>query len=409
MVQLGMDENGPLRARRPARDPEASAVPRVRPRLPRLAAALVLLTGASLFLAPRSIAQPSGPGASLPAIPVSTTKSERQDVPVWLRGLGTVQALNTVTVRARVDGTLDKFPVTEGQLVKQGTLLAVIDPRPYQAALDAAVAKKAQDDAQLANARLDLQRYSNLAKNDFASRQQVDTQVAMVNQFTAALKGDDAAIETAQLNLSFCYITAPFDGRVGLRLVDPGNLVHATDPGGIVTLTEVHPISVIFTLPQADLPAIVAAMGSRQLAVAAISSDNKVQLGQGTLLTPDNAIDTTTGQIRMKATFPNQDDRLWPGEFVEAQLLLRTEQQKVTVPSRAVQHGPAGLYVYVVKPDATVERQAIEAVDRGQVMVVSKGLDDGQTIVLDGQSRLENGMRVQATAAQPPQTAQVGG
>jgi multidrug efflux system membrane fusion protein len=409
MVQLGMDENGPLRARRPARDPEASAVPRVRPRLPRLAAALVLLTGASLFLAPRSIAQPSGPGASLPAIPVSTTKSERQDVPVWLRGLGTVQALNTVTVRARVDGTLDKFPVTEGQLVKQGTLLAVIDPRPYQAALDAAVAKKAQDDAQLANARLDLQRYSNLAKNDFASRQQVDTQVAMVNQFTAALKGDDAAIETAQLNLSFCYITAPFDGRVGLRLVDPGNLVHATDPGGIVTLTEVHPISVIFTLPQADLPAIVAAMGSRQLAVAAISSDNKVQLGQGTLLTPDNAIDTTTGQIRMKATFPNQDDRLWPGQFVEAQLLLRTEQQKVTVPSRAVQHGPAGLYVYVVKPDATVERQAIEAVDRGQVMVVSKGLDDGQTIVLDGQSRLENGMRVQATAAQPPQTAQVGG
>jgi multidrug efflux system membrane fusion protein len=150
-------------------------------------------------------------------------------------------------------------------------------------------------------------------------------------------------------------------------------------------------------------------MGSRQLAVAAISSDNKAQLGQGTLLTPDNAIDTTTGQIRMKATFPNQDDRLWPGQFVEAQLLLRTEQQKVTVPSRAVQHGPAGLYVYVVKPDATVERQAIEAVDRGQVMVVSKGLDDGQTIVLDGQSRLENGMRVQATAAQPPQTAQVGG
>jgi multidrug efflux system membrane fusion protein len=404
-----MDENGLLRTRRPARDPEASAVPRVRPCLPRLAAALVLLTGASLFLAPRSIAQPSGPGASLPAIPVSTTKSERQDVPVWLRGLGTVQALNTVTVRARVDGTLDKFPVTEGQLVKQGTLLAVIDPRPYQAALDAAVAKKAQDDAQLANARLDLQRYSNLAKNDFASRQQVDTQVAMVNQFTAALKGDDAAIETAQLNLSFCYITAPFDGRVGLRLVDPGNLVHATDPGGIVTLTEVHPISVVFTLPQADLPAIVSAMGSRQLAVAAISSDNKAQLGQGTLLTPDNAIDTTTGQIRMKATFPNQDDRLWPGQFVEAQLLLRTEQQKVTVPSRAVQHGPAGLYVYVVKPDATVERQAIEAVDRGQVMVVSKGLDDGQTIVLDGQSRLENGMRVQATAAQPPQTAQVGG
>ena len=240
----------------------------------------------------------------MPAVPVTTGKSERQDVPVWLRGLGTVQALNTVTVRTRVDGTLDKFPVTEGQLVKQGTLLGVIDPRPYQAALDAAVAKKAQDDAQLANARLDLVRYSNLAQKDFASRQQVDTQVAMVNQFTAALKGDDAAIETAQLNLSFCYITAPFDGRVGLRMVDPGNMVHATDAGGIVMLTEVHPITVVFTLPQADLPAIVDSMAKHKLAVAALSSDDKAQLAQGTLLTPDNAIDTTTGHDPAEGDLP---------------------------------------------------------------------------------------------------------
>ncbi len=369
-----------------------------------LGGALFLLIGAGLFLAPRLGAQPAPSPGMQPTIPVTTGKSERQDVPVWLRGLGTVQALNTVTVRSRVDGTLDKFPVTEGQMVKQGTLIGVIDPRPYQAALDAAAAKKAQDEAQLVNAKLDLQRYSNLAQKDFASHQQVDTQVAMVNQYTAALKGDDAAIETAQLNLSFCYITAPFDGRVGLRLVDPGNMVHATDSGGIVTLTQVHPITVVFTLPQRNLPSIVEAMGSRRLEVAAWSNDNATELAKGMLLTPDNAIDTTTGTIRLKATFENLDDKLWPGQFVEAQLLLRTEQQKVTVPTRAVQHGPAGLYVYVVRPDATVQRQAIEAEDRGPVMVVTKGLDAGQAIVLDGQSRLENGSHIAGTA-EPPQPA----
>ena len=370
---------------------------------------LLLVAAATLVITRHPGAQQASPAAgAAPAVPVTVTKSTRQDVPVWLGGLGTVQALNTVLVRARVDGTLDRFPVTEGQLVKQGALLAVIDPRPYQAVLDQAVAKKAQDAAQLANAKLDLQRYDSLAKKDFASRQQVDTQVAMVNQYVAALKGDDATIETAQLNLSFCYITAPFDGRVGLRLVDPGNVVHAADPGGIVMLTEVHPITVVFTLPQRDLPAIVDAMGTRQLEVAAWSSDSKLPLDQGTLLTPDNAIDTTTGQIRLKATFPNQHDKLWPGQFVEAQLLLRTEQQKVTVPAQAVQHGPSGLYVYLVRPDSTVQRQDIEAEDRGPVMVVTKGLDAGQAIVVDGQSRLENGSHVVGTAA-TPQAAQAGG
>ena len=409
MVQRNTDEDSRSRPGRGVGDASTSPDRFGRRRALALGGALVLVAAAAGFLAPRAAAQQAPPGAAaMPAVPVRTAKAERQDVPVWLRGLGTVQALNTVTVRARVDGTLDKFPVTEGQLVRQGTLLAVIDPRPYQAALDAAIAKKAQDEAQLANARLDLTRYSNLAKNDYASRQQVDTQVAMVNQFTAALKGDDAAIETAQLNLSFCYITAPFDGRVGLRLVDPGNVVHAADPGGIVMLTEVHPITVVFTLPQRDLPAIVDAMATRQLEVAAWSSDSKLPLDQGTLLTPDNAIDTTTGQIRLKATFPNQHDKLWPGQFVEAQLLLRTEQQKVTVPTQAVQHGPSGLYVYLVRPDSTVQRQDIEAEDRGPVMVVTKGLDAGQAIVVDGQSRLENGSHVVGTAA-TPQAAQAGG
>jgi membrane fusion protein, multidrug efflux system len=372
-----------------------------------LVGALILAAGAALIPAHRPAAQ-QPPAAAAPTIPVTTAKSERQDVPVWLRGLGTVQALNTVTVRTRVDGTLDKFPVTEGQLVKQGTLLGVIDPRPYQAVLDQAVAKKAQDDAQLVNAKLDLVRYSNLAKNDFASRQQVDTQVALVNQYVATLKGDDASIEAAQLNLSFCYIIAPFAGRVGLRMVDPGNLIHVTDPGGIVTLTEVQPITVVFTVPEDNLPAILSGMQQHPMTVAAWSSDGKQALAQGTLLTPDNSIDTTTGTIKLKATFANQDNKLWPGQFVAAQLLMRTELQKVTVPTQAVQHGLNGLYVYVVGPDSTVQRQPIEAEDRGSVMVVNKGLDAGQTIVLDGQSRLENGSHIVATAASPT-AAQAGG
>lgn len=356
------------------------------------------------------VAAVAQPLQGAPAVPVTTIKATQQDVPVWLTGLGMVQALNTVLVRARVDGTLQSFPVTEGQMVRQGTLLAVIDPRPYQAALDQALAKKAQDKAQLANAKLDLQRYSSLATKDFASRQQVDTQVALVNQTRATLKGDDAAIESAQLNLGFCFITAPFDGRIGLRRVDPGNLVHATDPGGIVTITQVRPITVVFTLPQADLPAIVTAMGNGAMAVAARSSDTKLPLAQGTLLTPDNAIDPTTGTIRLKATFANETNKLWPGQFVEAQLLLRTDNAVVTVPTQAVQDGPAGLYVYLVKPDSTVQRQPVQAVGRGPVMVITKGLDAGQQVVLDGQSRLENGIHVAATPATPrARTAQAGG
>jgi membrane fusion protein, multidrug efflux system len=339
---------------------------------------------------------------------VSVAKVERQDVPVWLSGLGTVQALNTVTVRARVDGTLMQVPVTEGQLVKQGTLLAVIDPRPYQAVLDQAIAKKAQDEAQLANAKLDLQRYASLMRQDFASHQQVDTQRMQVDQTTAVLKGDDATIEAAQLNLSYCYIMAPFDGRLGLRQVDPGNLVHAGDPTGIMSITQVHPIGVVFTLPQQELPGILEEMANGPVMVAVWSGAQGKELAQGTLLTPDNAIDTTTGTIRLKATFQNDDNRLWPGQFVEARLLLRTERQVVAVAARAVQHGLTDLYVYVVAPDSTVHRQPVTVEDRGPVMVITKGLDAGQTIVLDGQSRLQDGMLVAATAA-PAASGQTGG
>ena len=356
-------------------------------------------------------AQPARPSAS--AVPVSVTKAKRQDVQVWLRGIGTVQALNTVLVRARVDGTLMQVPVTEGQLVKKGALLAVIDPRPYQAALDQALAKKAADEAQLSNQKLDLQRYSSLAQQSFASRQQVDTQQMQVAQMSASLKGDDAAVETAQLNLSFCYIAAPFDGRVGLRQLDPGNIVHASDPAGIMMITQVRPIAVVFTLPQRQLPEIVEAMGKGTLPVTAWSNDEQKQLSQGSLLTPDNMIDPATGTVKLKATFANVDDRLWPGQFVEARVQVRTEPQVVTVPSQAVQHGMTNLYVYVVKPDSTVERQTVEAVNRGDVMVITRGLQEGQEIVLDGQSRLDNGTLITAmtpAAPAPPQTpAQTGG
>jgi membrane fusion protein, multidrug efflux system len=366
-----------------------------------LALVLGLLMAAglgSLLLEPSTAQQPAPlPAAS--AVPVSVIKAERQDVPVWLSGIGTVQALNTVTVRARVDGTLMQVPVTEGQIVKQGTLLAVIDPRPYQSVLDQAQAKKAQDEAQLANAKLDLQRYASLARKDFASHQQVDTQQMQVDQSTATLKGDDATIEAAQLNLSYCFITAPFDGRLGLRQVDAGNLVHATDAGGIMTITQVHPIAVVFTLPQRNLLPIVEEMARGPVKVTAWSGEDHRELAEGTLLTPDNAIDASTGTIRLKATFANDENRLWPGQFVDSRLLLRTDRQVVAVPTQAVQHGQDGLYVYVVKPDSTVQRHPVEATDRGVVMVITKGLDAGQAIVLDGQSRLQDGMLVAATAA----------
>jgi len=362
----------------------------------------ILLAGGALLafgLTDRSTAQQAQAPRAAAAVPVGVANAERQDVPVWLRGIGTVQALNTVTVRARVDGTLMQVPVTEGQIVKQGTLLAVIDPRPYQASLDQANAKKAQDEVMLANAKLDLQRYSSLASQSFASRQQVDTQRMQVDQLTAGLKGDEATIEAAQLNLSYCYITAPFDGRLGLRQVDAGNLVHASDSGGIMTITQVHPIAVVFTLPQRSLPPIVDEMPKGPVTVAAWSGEDNRELAQGTLLTPDNAIDTSTGTIRLKATFANEQNRLWPGQFVEARLLLRTEKQVVAVPAQAVQHGQDSLYVYVVKPDSTVHRQLVVAEDRGPVMVITKGLDAGQAIVLDGQSRLQDGTLVAATTA----------
>src|SRR4051794_16629702 len=273
---------------------------------------------ALLLVSSVASAQPAAP----PAVPVVVAKVVRQEVPIWLRGLGTVQAFYAVQLRPRVDGTLTQVPVKEGQDVKKGELLAIIDPRPYHASLAAALAKKQQDEAQLANAQADLTRYESLVQKDFASRQQLDTQRAMVKQLTATLVGDDAQVEMAQLNLSFCYITAPFDGRVGLRNVDPGNLVHSSEATPIISVAQVQPITVTFTLPQDTLPTIARAMAQHPLEVVVYADDNKTELDRGELLTADNTIDSTTGTIKLKAKLPNTQRMLWPGQFVHVRLLV---------------------------------------------------------------------------------------
>lgn len=328
-------------------------------------------------------------------VPVTVSKVVRQNVDIWLRGLGTVQPNYSVQLRPRIDGTLIKVPVTEGQDVKQSDLLAVIDPRPYNAVLEAAKAKKQQDQAQLSNAQVDLARYVSLARHDFASRQQLDTQQAMVKQFTAAVTGDDAQIEAAELNLSFCYITAPFDGRVGLRNIDPGNVVHSTESTPIVSITQVEPIAVTFTLPQDDLPMIIQAMTQRSLVVVVYAGDNETELDRGALLTADNTIDASTGTIKLKAIFSNAHRKLWPGQFVNVRLLLGTDVDALAVAASAVQHGPEGLFVYRVGQDNIVMVQPIQiSRQEGRLYVVTRGLDEGVSVVTEGQSRLQAGARI---------------
>ena len=335
------------------------------------------------------------PSSPEPAVPVLTTTAARGSVPIYLEGIGTVQADNAVLVRSRVDGTLMQVPVREGQDVKQGDVIAVIDPRPYQAALDQAMAKKQEDKAQLANARLDLVRYQSLARQSFATQHQLDTPQALVAQLIATIAGDQAAIEAAQLNLAYCYITSPIPGRVGLRLVDPGNLVHATDTTGIITITQIHPITATFTLPQEQLPRVTAAMAKGAVPVLAYSSDDSTELDAGSLLTPNNSIDQTTGTIELKAEFPNPNDTLWPGQFINAHLQVGTDLNAVTVPPAAIQHGPDGLYVFVVKPDRTAAVQPITVgYQTASLAVVAKGLSGGEQVVVQGQSRLDNGTRV---------------
>jgi len=343
------------------------------------------------------------------AIAVETAVAARSDVPVYLEGLGTVQAFYTVTVTARVDGELQKVGFVEGQTVKKGDLIAQIAPRPFTAALDQALATHAKDVAQLASAKADLDRYELLAPQNLASKQTLDSQHALVAQLEAQIKGDQANIDNARTQLGYTTITSPIQGKTGIRRVDPGNNVHATDTSGIVVVTQVQPIACIFTLPEEDLPTLNKALEAGNVAVAAVSRDGKTDLDQGTIALVDNQIDQSTGTIRVKATFPNPHNALWPGEFINARVLVRTERNALTVPSAAIQRGPNGIFTYVVKTDSTVEARLLKVGNESNdLTVVTGGLEDGEQVVLSNQYRLEPGARVRSVGAVPAASASSG-
>jgi multidrug efflux system membrane fusion protein len=330
-------------------------------------------------------------------MPVTVAPVVTEDLPIYLTGLGSVQAYYTVSVRSRIDGQLVDVRFKEGEFVKQGALLAVIDPRPYQAQLDQAQAQLFKDQASLRDAQLNYQRYKDLLQNSGAmSQQQVDTQKATVDQLEGTVRNDQAAVESAKLNLVYCHITAPVSGRIGLRLVDPGNIVHATDTNPLLVITQLQPITVIFTLPEDQLPAVAEHMRQGSLEVDAYSRDDQTKLAGGRLLTIDNQIDQTTGTGRLKAVFSNEDAVLWPNQFVNVHLLLKTERNATVIPSAAVQRGPNGDFVYVVKPDKTVENRAVTvALAQGLVSSISSGVTPNEIVVVDGQDKLQPGSHVE--------------
>jgi membrane fusion protein, multidrug efflux system len=333
--------------------------------------------------------------APAPGVPVTAGIVEAKDMPVLLQGIGTVQAYNTVTIKSRVDGQIVKVSFAEGQEVKAGDPLIQIDPRGFQAALEVAQAAKAKDEAQLVSAQADLERYSQLVGNGYQTKQSFDQQKATVAQLQAAIKGDQATIDAAQVNLDYTDIRAPIGGRLGVRLVDAGNLVHASDNVGLVTITQTKPIYVSFTMAQEFLHKIHEKQALGDLAVQAYGGDNVTLLSEGKLTVIDNAIDQPTGTIRLKATFANADERLWPGEFVNVRLILNTRKGVPTVPAQTVQEGPDGKYVYVIKPGDTVERRAVEVASvQDGFAVIDKGLAAGDKVVVDGQYRLTEGARV---------------
>ena len=350
---------------------------------------------------PRAAAQTPGQ-----AIPVTAGTVAVEDVPVFLHGIGTVQAYNTVAIKSRVDGQIVKINFKEGEEVKVGDPLFQIDPRPYQAALETAQAAKEKDEAQLAGAQLDLDRYQKLLGPGWQTKQSYDQQKATVEQFQAAIKGDAAQIQNAKLNLGYADIRSPIDGRLGAKLVDVGNLVHANDNTPLVMIAELKPIFVSFTLPQETLDDVQENNKKAPLVVRASSGDGKKELAQGKLTLIDNMIDQATGTIHLKARFDNDDERLWPGEFVNLRLILSTHKGVATVPQQTVQVGPNGYYAYVIKPDNTVERRAVEVASmQDGLAVISKGLTPGEKVVVDGQYRLTEGARVNPTTAGPPGAA----
>ncbi|MEI8234248.1 MAG: efflux RND transporter periplasmic adaptor subunit [Verrucomicrobiota bacterium] len=347
-------------------------------------------------------ARPAAPAES-PAVPVVAGTVGEKDVPIYLEGLGTVQALNTVTVHVRVDGQLEKVAFTEGQEVKEGELLAKIDPAPFETQLAQAEAKKQQDEAQWVNAVVNLKRDVQLRTERVISQQEYDTQKALTDQLKATVAADEAAIQSARVQLGYTTIVAPISGRIGIRIVDKGNIVHASDPNGLILITQLHPISVIFTLPEQNLPDIQEAMGKGPVTVYALGRNQRQMLGEGRLKVIDNQIDQTTGTIRMKAEFPNNELRLWPGQFVNARLLLATRKNGVVVPARVIQRGPEGAYVFVILPDLTVEVRPVKVAQMQQgEALVEQGLHRGERVVVEGQYRLQAHSRVSLAASAKP-------
>jgi membrane fusion protein, multidrug efflux system len=336
-----------------------------------------------------------------PPIPVTVTAAVQQDVPIYYDALGTVNALNTVAIRAQVNGQIVSIDFRQGQEVHQGDLLAKIDPAPFQANLDQAKSKKSQDEATLIDAEKDLARYKTLVQRDYETQQNVDAQQAKVDQTKGMIDADEAAIEAAQTQLNFATISAPIDGVVGFRQVDLGNIIHTNDANPLTVLTQIKPCTVIFTLPQNDLGPVREAMLRGAVPVVAFDQDDKQQLAEGRLLLINNQIDQSTSTIQLKAEFPNQDERLWPGEFVRIRILILTRKDAITIPPVAVQHGPNGLYTWVVKPDNTVEQRAIETMPvNNDTAIVTKGIAAGERVVVNGQYRLDVGSRVDAKTQQ---------
>jgi multidrug efflux system membrane fusion protein len=341
------------------------------------------------------LTKPKAQAAAPPAIPVLMAAAGQQDVPIYYGALGTVMALNTVSIRAQVTGQIVSIDFRQGQDVKKGDVLAKIDPAPFRAAFDQAVAKKAQDQALLIDAQKDLERFKTLVVKNVETQQNVDAQQAKVDQLKATVDADQAAIEAAKTQLDFTTIAAPIDGVVGFRQIDIGNIIHTTDANPLTVLTQIQPSQAVFTLPQDDLGPVREAMLHGEVAVLAFDQNDEQQLAQGHLLLVDNQIDQSTSTIRLKAEFPNQDERLWPGEFVRIRVLVTTRKDAVTVPAVAVQRGPDGLYTWVIKSDNTVEQRPIQALTVSESLaVVTKGLSPGEHVVTDGQSRLDVGSHV---------------